>query len=146
MKRVIVVLISILISIAAKTQSVRFLSTHNDIGRWNQQTERWVFTEDNIADIPILFGETTIQLENQDGSLFVVQSDRGTVTGKLESDPRITYKAYTWLVRDRRDKSCVASIVSYSRQDMDMMLSIMYDDYCFRFYIPKSGGGLDKFR
>ncbi len=129
---------------SAQSQTNTLLSTHNEVGRCSASQEEWIFTESNRADIPIRFAETYISIDNRDESIFMVISDDGVSTGRLKSVPSVTYKAYSWRVRDKRGKTCIATIVSYSLPEMDLVRSIMYEDFCFRFYIPRSQSGIDK--
>jgi hypothetical protein len=142
MKRIILIIAFGMMCLASFSQN-KWLSTRNQSGTWSAYSQKWIWSEPNIATIPIFFGKTMIWMENKDETTFTDLESQEESKGVNESG--VSWKDYSWTATDNRGRRCRVSLVIFNDPEYDLMFTVMYDGTCFRFYCKRTSNSIDKF-
>lgn len=145
MRKILTVLAALFLSVPTISQDRTVKARMVQVGEWDARERGWQWGETVPSTVSITFSVKYISIDNKEGSFFTILSDDGERTGRLTSDPSVTYKGHSWRARDRRGRTCQVSIVGYSSLDYDVMFNVMYDNVCIRFYLPPTETGLDPY-
>lgn len=118
--------------------SIKAYSQENEIGTWNEYSEKWVWGEIKEATIPVYISKSGIRLENKSKSYFRTYSDDGEKTTYTKDYVKVT--SHSWLSLDNDDKRCRLTMsFMNSEKYAPLVITIMYDDVCIRYYCRKKG-------
>lgn len=128
-----------LISMSITAQTVRTITAYKtQIATWNQSTKEWDWQETKLTTVPIHFGQTSVWVENQDQSTFIITKDEGESTGTTQSPPYMKWKGQSWLATDKRGLTARLAFIYYYHEDYDVTFIISYSDVAVRFYCSKN--------
>ena len=142
MKKVIFLLIVIFTVLQSSAQT-SYVSTYNQTGEYSTIFEKWNWSDLNRSVIPIKITKSFIEFENQAKSKFTIIEDKGEDVGQNSAGLR--YKGHNWIAIDHKYRKCYVLMTHYFDDDYDNVLTIMYEDLAFRYYIPKKRNGIDSF-
>ena len=135
-KLLYVILLSVLLPLSLFSQN-KWQSYRNQYGFWNKYQQKWEWESINYSNIDIYFGKTAIWMNDKSQSRYNVIEAEGETTGRT-SDAQVAYKQYSWRTRDEKNRICRVSIVYYDDEEYDLLVTVMYDDACFRYYCLKN--------
>lgn len=133
MKKLIITVIALFITVISFSQNTQWRSYRNEIGIWNIYTKTWNWQEMKYAYIPISFYKTEIRLTNVDKSVFYLVGTEGTK--EFYNNDGVKIKNMVWSAIDKKGKNCRVTINRMDDDEYDpMIFTVMYSDVCIRFY------------
>lgn len=143
MKKLLFAIAFAFIALTSFSQDVEWLSYRNETGFWNTYTKKWDWQPMNQSRIPIHFIGMEIRLTNKDKSVYTLTISEGT---KDEYDKEgVKRRVSTWFAYDKNNRKCKIRVTKFYSDEYDpLVLTVIYDDVCFRFYCMDDT--IDKFR
>jgi hypothetical protein len=132
MKKVITVLVMIVISLSAFSQSVISTSSSR-IGKWNALTEEWNFDSWTSNNITFTSTSTGMSVNDNANSYYTFTSPRKMTKGKLNSGK--SYTAYIWNCLDENLVVCTFVLSFYGVKQDDFKISVMYSNMSIEYTI-----------
>jgi hypothetical protein len=130
MKKVMTVLVMMVISLSAFSQTV-INTNYNRVGTWDALAEKWSYGEWQSNDITFTSTATGISVSDDSKSLYTFISEREKTTGKTNDGS--SYTSYRWNCLDEKGRNCRFIIVIYNKKDFKV--SVMYDDIVINYTI-----------
>jgi hypothetical protein len=123
MKKVITVLVMMVISLSAFSQSVIYTNSSR-VGTWDALIEKWRFDDWESNNITFTSTSTGVSVDDKTHSYYTFLSSRVKHTGT--SKLKRTYTSFSWECLDESLRKCTFIITVYEKKDIK--ISIVYDN------------------
>jgi len=131
MKKTMLVLGTLLLAIGSfsQTKSGKFNTNYMQVGKWNVENRKFEFEDEVKVNLIITMTDSKVWIDDNANTNLTILKDAGTIK-------KDEYTSRAWDCLDEKKRKCNLLIAKYN--DGQRILSIMYNNLCFRYYVSNS--------